>query len=61
MRVTYEKEILYFDETGPQNTEEKRRAGQCRNIVVCSISGKTALQMAKSLKGFNVKIARVHA
>lgn len=58
-----EKKIIYFDEPGPQNTnvvidavKERLRDLGIKYVVVASESGKTALKVAKALKGFDVSI-----
>lgn len=56
-RGVMKKEILYFDEPGPQNTEkvleavkERLKVKDIRYVVVASESGATALKAAKILK-----------
>jgi len=60
------KEIIYFNEPGPQNTDavieavRKRLEGsRIRYVVVASESGVTALKVAKALKDLNVKVVCV--
>jgi hypothetical protein len=52
---------VYFEEPGPQNTEEtlklaKKRADQLgiRNIVVASSTGKTGVKASELFKGYNL-------
>jgi len=52
------KNIIYFDAPGPQNTEkvidtvrDRIKEGDVEFVVVASITGETALKVAKSLKG----------
>lgn len=56
--------ILYFDAPGPQNTDdvvaivkERIEKGDVRHVIVCSITGKTALKMAEAVKDFGVHIS----
>ena len=58
-----EKKIVYFDEGGPQNTEmvieavkNRLKDSDIKHVVVASESGKTALKVAKALKGLDVKV-----
>lgn len=55
--------ILYFDAPGPQNTDHvvamvKKRIekGDVGHIIVCSITGKTALKVAETVKGIDVHV-----
>jgi len=61
-----EKKIVYFDEPGPRNTDavieavkERLSDSHVKYVVVASESGRTALKVAKSLKGSGVKIVCV--
>jgi len=61
-----ETKIIYFDESGPRNTDRvieavKERLGQTniKYVVVASESGRTALKVAKALKDSDVKIVCV--
>jgi hypothetical protein len=58
-----EKKIVYFEQAGPQNTEmvieavkNRLKDSDIKHVVVASESGKTALKVAKALKGLNVEI-----
>lgn len=58
--------ILYFDAPGPKNTKHvvtivKKRIekGDVKHIVVCSLSGKTALRVASAIKDFDVHVCCV--
>ncbi|MEM0095562.1 MAG: hypothetical protein QW660_02870 [Candidatus Bathyarchaeia archaeon] len=58
--------ILYFDAPGPQNTDdvvaivkERIEKGDVRHVIVCSVTGKTALKMAEAVKDFGVHICCV--
>lgn len=58
--------ILYFDAPGSQNTDdvvaivkERIEKGDVRHVIVCSITGKTALKMAEAVKDFGVHICCV--
>jgi len=66
--VFQDKGVRYFDEPGPQNTndtieavEERLRELGIEQVVVASESGKTALKVAEALKDFKVKIVCVSA
>jgi len=61
-----EKKTVYFDEPGPKNTDpvidavkERLKDLTSKYVVVASESGKTALKVAKALKGFDVNIVCV--
>ena len=58
--------VLYFDAPGSQNTDhvvvavkEKIKKGDVEHVIVCSITGKTALKIADALKDFNVHVCCV--
>jgi hypothetical protein len=58
-----ENKIVYFDEPGPQNTDDvirsvkdRLRNSEIRHVVVASESGKTALKVAKELKDIGVRV-----
>lgn len=58
-----ERKTVYFDEPGPQNTDavieavkQRLKGSSLKHVVVASESGRTALKVAKALKGFDVKI-----
>jgi hypothetical protein len=58
-----EKKIIYFDEPGPKNTDavidavkERLKDSDMKYVVVASESGKTALKVARALKGFDVNV-----
>ena len=60
------KKILYFKEPGPHNTDsvlvatkERIKEGDIKHVVVASISGQTALKVAKELKNPNVSVVCV--
>jgi len=61
--------IVYFNESGPENTEEilevvyrRIQEGGIRSVVVASSSGKTGLKFAKRMAGeTNVVIVSSHA
>jgi len=60
------KNIIYFDEPGPKNTEkvikavkERLKDSDIKYVIVASESGRTALKVAKALKELNVKIVCV--
>jgi hypothetical protein len=55
--------IRYFDEPGPENTnyvievvKGRVKEGDVKYIVVCSISGKTALKVSEELHGLDVQV-----
>lgn len=57
------KKIIYFDAPGPQNTttvidavKDRVKEGDVEFIVVASVNGGTALNVAKSLKGAKASI-----
>ncbi|MDW7732526.1 MAG: pyruvate kinase alpha/beta domain-containing protein [Methanolobus sp.] len=61
-----EKLITYFEEVGPENTEEllkvsAKRAAELgiEYVVLASTSGETALKAAEAFKGQNVKIIAI--
>jgi hypothetical protein len=58
--------VLYFDTPGPQNTDnvvaavkERIMKGDVEHVIVCSITGKTALKIADAIKDFNVHLCCV--
>jgi hypothetical protein len=58
--------VLYFDAPGPRNTDnvaaavkERIMKGDVEHVIVCSITGKTALKMAEAVKDFNVHVCCV--
>lgn len=58
-----EGKILYFEEPGPQNTEdiikavkERAKKDDIKYVVIASISGKTALKAAEELQDFDVSL-----
>jgi len=60
------KKILYFDTSGPHNTDKVVRAvtervkdGDVKHVVVASISGRTALRVAEELKTLEVSVVCV--
>lgn len=60
------KKILYFGEPGPHNTEnvihavkERTKEGDIKYVVVASISGQTALNVAEELKSIDVSVVCV--
>jgi len=60
------KEIIYFDQPGPQNTDGvveavKKRCKELgiKYVVVASNSGETALKLWNALKDMNVKLVSV--
>ena len=62
------KDIYYFDEPGEKNTDKlidlvKKRVEELniKDIVVASISGKTALKVAKKIKDVNIVSITHHA
>lgn len=55
--------IRYFDEPGPQNmnhvieiVKDRIGKGGIKYVIVCSISGKSALKMSEALHGFNIQV-----
>lgn len=55
--------ILYFDKPGPQNTEhvaevvkDRVGVGDIKHVIVCSLTGETALRVAKALGGLSVQV-----
>jgi len=61
-----EKKIVYFDEPGPQNTDDvvesvvqRLRDSNIKYVVVASESGKTALKVARALKNLDVRVVCV--
>ncbi len=61
-----EGKILYFEAPGPQNTEyvvavvkERVLRGDVGHIVVCSMSGRTALKVANAVRGLDVHVCCV--
>jgi hypothetical protein len=58
--------ILYFDAPGPQNTDhvvvivkERVEKGEIPHVIVCSITGKTALKIADAVKDFGIHVCCV--
>ncbi len=55
------KKIFYFDKPGAQNTEgviaavkERLQEGDIKHVIVASITGETALRLARALSGIQV-------
>jgi hypothetical protein len=60
------KKVVYFDRPGAQNTEavisavqERLKEGDIRHVVVASVTGETALKLARALEGSGVQVVRV--
>jgi len=60
------REVLFFDNPGPANTQdvieavkERAKEGDIGHIGVASISGKTALRVAQELRSLNISIVCV--
>lgn len=60
------KKVVYFDRPGVQNTEtvisavrERLREGDIKHVVVASISGETALKLARALEGMGIQVVCV--
>lgn len=61
--MSVERPTLYFEEPGPQNTDETLRAAKRRaeelgitDIVVASTRGETGVKAAELFKGYNVVV-----
>ncbi len=57
------REIVYFDQAGPQNTDDTirlavKRAKEAgiKHVVVASVSGETGVKTAKAFQGTGVKV-----
>lgn len=60
------KEITYFNKVGSQNTHKaiecaikRLKEGDIKTVLVASSSGETAVKLAETMKGLNVKIIAV--
>ncbi len=63
----YEKQIMYFDRPGEENTEEilrltKKRAQEIgiRDVIVVSTRGETGVKASDLFKGFNLIVVTHH-